>query len=75
MDEQQESKTLQLGAQAVARLLSVSTRTVSRLVSAEKLPAPVRIDKCVRWQRNALETWVARSCLPVGKSDDRKGAS
>ncbi|MFL5341881.1 MAG: helix-turn-helix transcriptional regulator [Gemmataceae bacterium] len=54
-----------LDVQAVARLLNCSTRHVYRLSDMGKMPAPVRVGALVRWQRQAIEEWVAGGCKPV----------
>ena len=45
-----------LDAQAVAKLLAVSVRTVRRMAERQELPAPVRIGpRLVRWRLADLE--------------------
>jgi excisionase family DNA binding protein len=51
-----------LDVDAFAELLGVSTRHVRRLVDAGKCPPPVRLGKCCRWSRRAIETWVSDGC-------------
>ncbi len=46
----------------VAELLNLSPRTVWRLLSAGKLPKPVRIGRSVRWSLTKLESWIAEGC-------------
>ena len=46
----------------VARLLNISKRTLWRLLSAGKLPRPVRLGNVVRWRRNELEQWISQGC-------------
>ena len=48
----------------VARLLSVSTRTVWRLLSKGEFPEPVRLGKVVRWRLAEIQFWIDRGCLP-----------
>ena len=58
-DEELESRDpLLIPASEVARLLNISKRTLWRLLSAGKLPAPVRLGNAVRWRR---EGWLRRS--------------
>ena len=44
----------------VARLLSMSVRTVWKLTSAGELPPPVSIRGCrsARWRRREIEDWI-----------------
>lgn len=51
-----------MDARDVSRRLSVSTRTVWRLLSADQLPKPVRIGRSVRWQREVVEEWIRLGC-------------
>jgi len=60
---------LLLDAKDVARLLSVSVRTVWTLRDMGRLPAPVRIGRCVRWRRQDIEKWVERGCPDLAEPD------
>lgn len=60
--ERAETKPLLIDSRQVGELLNLSTRTVWRLLSAGKLPKPVRIGRSVRWSRSDLETWIANGC-------------
>ncbi len=51
-----------LDVDTLAELLGVSSRHVRRLVDAGKCPPPVRLGKCVRWPRPAVERWIADGC-------------
>ena len=51
-----------LPAQAVARQLSVSLRTLWRLRSAGRLPPPIRIGGTVRWRVTDIDAWIAAGC-------------
>jgi len=42
----------------VATILSVSTRTVWRLVSSGELPQPIRFGRNVRWRASDIEEWI-----------------
>ena len=51
-----------LTAADVARKCRVTARTVHRWRRTGRLPAPVRLSgKTVRWQADAINTWLARS--------------
>jgi excisionase family DNA binding protein len=54
-----------IGADTFAELLDVSTRHIRRLVDAGKCPQPVRLGKCIRWSRAAVERWIADGCPRV----------
>jgi excisionase family DNA binding protein len=51
-----------LDVQAVAALLSCSTRHVYRLADAGKMPQPVKLGALVRWNKNSVLTWLAEGC-------------
>ncbi len=56
-----------LDVQAVARLLSCSTRHVYRLADAGRMPPPIKLGALCRWNRLAVETWLADGCPSVRK--------
>lgn len=43
----------------VATILSISTRSVWRLVSRGELPQPIRFGRNVRWRCADIEAWIA----------------
>ena len=47
-----------LTAEAVGKLLSVSTRSVWRLAASHRLPAPVVVGRRKRWRRAELLDWI-----------------
>ncbi len=51
-----------LTVKEVAELCGVSTRTITRMVDAGKMPSPVRLGGAVRWNREELEAWIASGC-------------
>jgi excisionase family DNA binding protein len=57
-----------ISAKQLAVLLGMSTRTVRRLVSAGRLPAPVRIGRSVRWRSADTSEWLAAGC---GRTKER----
>ncbi len=59
------TQPLLIDSRQVGELLNLSTRTVWRLLSAGKLPRPVRIGRSVRWSRSDLETWIANGCPEI----------
>lgn len=56
------ARSLLIPVREVARIMNVSTRSVWRLLSAGKLPRPLRIGGAVRWRRDDLERWIADGC-------------
>jgi excisionase family DNA binding protein len=51
-----------LDIHAVARRLTVSERTVRRLVARGAMPAPVRLGALIRWRRADLDRWIEEGC-------------
>jgi len=62
-----------LTAKAVAQLLSLSKRTVHRLNSSGKIPAPVRINASVRWKESDVRQWIAWDCPNRSTFETRMG--
>lgn len=56
--QSENPERLLLCADGVAKVLSLSKRTIWRMVSAGELPAPVRIGRASRWRRSDLERFV-----------------
>jgi len=46
----------------LAKMLKVSERTLWRLLSARKIPAPVRIGGSTRWRLAEVQEWIAGGC-------------
>jgi len=55
-------ETLMLTVGQVARMLNCSTRTVYRMADKGSIPPPVRFGSLVRWNRKAIDAWVADGC-------------
>lgn len=53
---------LLLTVEEVAASFKLSKRTVWRLLSAGKLPEPLRIGSIVRWKKEEIEEWVRDGC-------------
>lgn len=62
---------LLLTADAVAKLLAISKRSLWRLVSTGRILRPIRIGKMVRWNVEELKQWIARKC-PI-ENDSKRG--
>jgi predicted DNA-binding transcriptional regulator AlpA len=53
----------------VARILQISTRTLSRLRAADKIVGPIRVGHGVRWRKDELLKWIEAGCPP--RSEDK----
>jgi len=49
---------------AVCERLCVSDRTLEKLVSAKRFPAPLRLGKQVMWAEQAVERWLELAVAP-----------
>lgn len=47
-----------INVREVAAILSISTRSVWRLVAAGELPQPIRFGRNVRWRLEDVEAWI-----------------
>ena len=63
-------ETLLIPAEKVAEMLGISKRTLWRLLSAEKLPEPIRLGSVVRWNKEEIEQWVGDGCPPLQTRDN-----
>jgi predicted DNA-binding transcriptional regulator AlpA len=43
-------------------MIGISTCTLWRLLSAGKLPTPVRIGGSTRWRRDEVREWIRNGC-------------
>ena len=55
-------KLLTLTVAELAKELRVSPRHVWRMHSSGKLPLPVRLGRCIRWNRDEIQQWIAAGC-------------
>lgn len=62
---------LLLRAQELARLLSISLRTLWRLHSSGSLPRPMRLGAAVRWRADEIKQWIAAGCPAITKRDGK----
>ncbi len=51
-----------LSAKALAKMLSLSVRSIWRLRASGKLPEPVQIGGAVRWRQQDIERWEVMGC-------------
>lgn len=49
-------------AAELAQLLRISTRTLWRLLSAHKIPEPIRLGGAVRWRLDLVQDWIDQGC-------------
>ena len=56
-----------ISAEEVAEMLSISTRTVWRLLSTGKMVQPIRIGGSVRWSLEQVRQWIDDGCPVVTK--------
>jgi excisionase family DNA binding protein len=57
-----ETTPLLISAEELAKLMHVSERTLWRLLSAGKVPRPVRIGRNTRWKLAEVTAWIDRGC-------------
>jgi len=53
----ESTKTL-VSADTLGTMLSLSKRTIHRLNSSGKIPAPIRIGGSVRWSESTIAAWL-----------------
>jgi len=46
----------------LARLLSVSCRTISRMNAKGETPKAIRLGRLLRWPQNEIDEWIAAGC-------------
>jgi predicted DNA-binding transcriptional regulator AlpA len=71
---------LLIDAKTFANLLSISSRTLSRLIDLKAVPMPVHLGRLVRWRLDEVLEWIEADCPPqkswtrksVGVTDHRK---
>ncbi len=49
-------------ATELAQMMRVSVRTLWRLLSAGRIPAPIRIGGNARWRVEEIDRWIAEGC-------------
>lgn len=71
---------LLIDAKTFASLLSISSRTLSRLIDLKAVPMPVHLGRLVRWRLTEVLEWIEADCPPqkswtskgIGAVDRRK---
>jgi len=77
MDENKNQNPQLLSAKALARMLCLSKRSIFRLNSSGKIPAPLRVGGAVRWSAEECAEWLAAGApdrktweqMKAGKND------
>lgn len=67
VEESAANDPLLISADQFASMIQLSTRTLWRLLSAGKLPEPVRIGGSVRWRIDDVKLWIASGCPARGE--------
>lgn len=62
-----QTETLLIPVEQLAEMMNVSTRTVWRLLSAKRIPEPVRLGGSVRWPLDRVREWIDAGCPPQGE--------
>lgn len=62
-----EDEALLMNTREVAKLLTVSERTVFAMQTSGEMPKPVRIGRAVRWGRDEIKAWVDEGCPPASE--------
>lgn len=58
----QNEASLMLTAELAGALLGMSAKALRRADQADKIPAPMRIGRNVRWRRQELIEWMEAGC-------------
>jgi len=61
------AETLLIDARAAARLCGIGRTSWYGLLSAGRVPEPIRLGRAVRWRRDELIAWIAAGCPPRHK--------
>jgi excisionase family DNA binding protein len=60
----EKTTPLLISVAEVARMLSISPRTVWRLLSTGKIIRPIRLGGAVRWRYDDVVRWIEDGCPP-----------
>lgn len=61
--EKEESQLLDV--RQMATQLNCSPRSVYRLSDAGRMPRPIKLGALVRWNRQAIDQWIADGCPSI----------
>lgn len=59
-----ESSNQLMSKAAVAQRLSMSERTLEKLVKARKFPPPLKLGKFAMWSQEVVERWLTQALMP-----------
>ena len=60
--------SVMINAAEFARLLSVSKPTIWRMLSAQRIPEPIRLTaQCLRWKREHVLRWIDSGCATLNE--------
>jgi predicted DNA-binding transcriptional regulator AlpA len=62
LETQDRPTAMLISAAELAGLMNVSERTLWRLLSADKVPKPVRFGRNTRWRLAEVRDWIDRGC-------------
>lgn len=57
-----------MDVEAVATMLTVSTRHVYRLADSGRMPRPVKLGGAVRWDRQSITDWIDAGCPSMART-------
>lgn len=60
--DQSAADRVMINARQLAVILQVSPRQVWRMLSAKRVPQPIRIGNVVRWRMAEVEQWIVAGC-------------
>lgn len=66
--------SLLIDTKTLAQWLNVSTRTIHRRISENKVPTPIRNVGRLRWLRTEIEQWIAAKCPELSRRQIVRGA-
>ncbi len=62
IDANHEADIRLINVNELSEILGISKRTIFRLLSAQKLVKPVRINGSVRWRFGEVRQWIEAGC-------------
>ncbi|WP_417377243.1 helix-turn-helix transcriptional regulator [Gimesia maris] len=62
IDDNKVQEVELVNARELAKLLSVSERTLYRLKSTGELPSPIVLGGSVRWRLSEIRQWISKGC-------------
>ncbi len=62
MEENKNQNCTLLSAKALAKMLSISVRSIWRYRSAQRLPEPVKVGGAIRWRQADINLFLDCNC-------------